>query len=355
MKNILCKTKLAFFSLLLFSAAAVFALPGFESPLADSSGDFVYYRDSSFKRESIIGFITFDEGTYGARYYSPADKKAKLTEKDITVYLSINPEGENLEITGEKIVGAATAEDTDIVNYIHSLFYTFVSARKKVSFEDMSLLKSTENLSEFGGEVVLEYDPFVPLFNIRSLSSAGKEILSVETAGRVLSSSDDTFSSYRGIKKLPQDKKRKIKKSNKDPLPVNYGKQKVTLDEAWTQSMENLWVLGDVAVLTMMSGDSIDKDSYFRALKSSLMGHTHSYPLWKHSKSEWENSADNLLAKSCVLWYSEGDGVTRVFKTLFREEDGIAHIFSLTVFEGAYQKNRAYFEKILHSWTLTLQ
>ena len=49
-------------------ALSLFALPGITSKINDQSGQFVYYKDSSFARESYFGILIYDEGTYGVRY-----------------------------------------------------------------------------------------------------------------------------------------------------------------------------------------------------------------------------------------------------------------------------------------------
>ena len=42
----------------------VAALPGTTQFIPDSAGEYVYYRDTSFTRESYIGLLMYDKGTY---------------------------------------------------------------------------------------------------------------------------------------------------------------------------------------------------------------------------------------------------------------------------------------------------
>ena len=51
--------------------AGLFAMPVFSSYLPDTSGEYVYYQDKTFERESYIGIIYYDDETFGIRYYSP--------------------------------------------------------------------------------------------------------------------------------------------------------------------------------------------------------------------------------------------------------------------------------------------
>ncbi|MBQ2529281.1 MAG: hypothetical protein II547_03395, partial [Treponema sp.] len=73
MKN-LKKVTLTVAVVALFSICA-HAVPGMVQYIPDTSGEYVYYSDKSFKRTSILGFLYYDDGTYAVRYYAPADTK----------------------------------------------------------------------------------------------------------------------------------------------------------------------------------------------------------------------------------------------------------------------------------------
>ena len=57
---------------LFFATAASHALPCVAQYIPDSSGEYVYYEDKSFKNETFVGFLYFNDTTYAARNYSPA-------------------------------------------------------------------------------------------------------------------------------------------------------------------------------------------------------------------------------------------------------------------------------------------
>ena len=113
------------FSIFILSISASFALPHVNSSVPDFSGQYVYYKDTSFERESYIGIVYYDESTYGLRYYAPATGKGSKfqPEKNIHILFTIDPDMENLELTGERILTSITPDDTDLVNYIHDFFY----------------------------------------------------------------------------------------------------------------------------------------------------------------------------------------------------------------------------------------
>ena len=84
--------------------AAVVALPGVTSYIPDSAGEYVYYRDTSFTRESYVGILMYDEATYQIRYFAPQDDQAKLPAKEIAILLTVDPKADVWAMTGEKIL-----------------------------------------------------------------------------------------------------------------------------------------------------------------------------------------------------------------------------------------------------------
>ena len=95
-----------------------FAIPGVETVFPISSGEYVFYRDYSFPTETYIGFLQYDNTTLAIRYYA---KNPESGLEDITVYFSFNPNSDFIDMTGEKIIGNVTAEDTETLNYLHDL------------------------------------------------------------------------------------------------------------------------------------------------------------------------------------------------------------------------------------------
>ena len=117
-------SKKSLFSVLFFSLfSCLFALPGVTKKIPDLSGQFVYYEDKSFERESYFGIIFYDEGTYGLRYFAPSktDVNPLLPKKDIQILFSLDITKKYVELTGERIISAITPEDTDIINYLHDM------------------------------------------------------------------------------------------------------------------------------------------------------------------------------------------------------------------------------------------
>lgn len=333
--------------------SAVHALPGVKQYIPDSSGEYVFYRDSSFKTETIVGFLYYNDSTYAARLYSPANAKAKSVEKDIVVYINIDPAKAGLELTGEKITGTVEG-NSDLVNYLHDLLYEFTSRRQKIVMETNAVQSVKDDFLQFGGNVTVKYNPFIPVFNIEEICAADKNpVLRVETAGILSDSSDSSFTDFKGVNGLPKDKKRVFKKDkHSTEVEVIGGTQKITLDTQWQQSMENLWLLGDYALLSVnemaMPKDLGGTEKAFDMLQNRFSrGTTHSYAVWQQSKI---TRTDKCLTIVNVFYQPDSGNVTRDFKVITAKSDGNLAMLVFTVFDGVYQKSRFYFDTILKSY-----
>ena len=156
---------------LFFATAASHALPCVAQYIPDSSGEYVYYEDKSFKNETFVGFLYFNDTTYAARIYSPASAKAKTLEKDITVYVNVDPSKAGFVLTGEKIEGTVEG-NADLVNYLHDMLYELSKRRQREVLENGNSLTVGDDFSQFGGPVKIKYNPLIPIFNIEEICGA---------------------------------------------------------------------------------------------------------------------------------------------------------------------------------------
>ena len=149
------------------SISAFFALPSVTSSVPDFSGQFVYYKDLSFERESYIGILFYDESTYALRYYAPATGKSKSfkPEKNIHILFTLDSTKNYVELTGERILTAIAPEDTDLVNYIHDFLYERTKCRQN-SGEVTEPKSDYQDYEQFGGKVTLYFNPLIPIFNL---------------------------------------------------------------------------------------------------------------------------------------------------------------------------------------------
>ncbi|MGN0728160.1 hypothetical protein, partial [Treponema sp.] len=313
-----------------------FSLPGVKQYIPDTSGEYVYYRDKTFRSAAIVGFLYYSEDTYAARFYSPADAEKKQPAKDITIYVSVNPDSaKGIEFTGEKIHGAVSQEDTDIINYMHDLFYEFTFRRQKAQLVSDQAVIERQDFPQFGGTVDIKFSSFVPIFNIAEIKAAdGQNIFSIETSGRLLSSEDKSFALFMGVEGLPKDKKRVLKKVKAEEQTVEFGSQKITLDTRWKHSMENLWLLEDFAILSMTSVEFPEeqKKSAMDILLRRVCQSTNlSYSISPQKKITVENDRVTVMN---VFYQPESENITRDFKIITQNKDGKISLCTLTLFDS---------------------
>ena len=116
--------KKSFLSILFaFTFFSVFAVPGVKQFIPDASGEYVYYKDSTFKRESYIGILVYDDANYKIRYFAPTDEASKLPEKEMSILVSVNKDSAFWDMTGEYIMTQVLpgTEDADLIKKISSL------------------------------------------------------------------------------------------------------------------------------------------------------------------------------------------------------------------------------------------
>lgn len=354
----------------------IFALPGFKPYLKDVSGDFVFYKDYTFKRESYVGFLMYDEGTYCARYFAP--KNEEKPAKEVKILFTVNTDKDFMELTGEKIISGREADDTEVINYLHDMIYELNARRIKVgsvapkdvkfSDDDVPFLRQgkivADEFMQFGGDVKVVYDYVVPLFNVKAVYDySGDAKFEVATIGRLTSSDDNSFDDFAGFAELEnfgKDKKKKsvaakkIKVSKKDVV-VNKTEdgQVIALDSGWSRSMDNLWMRGNDAVISAIkvskdfgAENELQADLGFM-LKQFLINASGVYRDWKSLFVDFDD--EDIKFQSLV--YQPGK-VTRNFIIIESEDEADdCAIMTLSVFENVYKKNSKYFNEILDSYS----
>ena len=340
----------------LFSSLA-FALPGVTSFLPDISGQYVYYKDTTFERESYTGFLFYNEGTYAIRYFAPMSKEKKLPEKDIRILFTLDTEKDYVELTGERIISAVTPDDTDLINYIHDILYELTSRRQKLPyFTDKTA--SRQEYEQFGGKVTIIFDALIPIFNLNSITTVdGKPAFTLITAGQLATSDDQTFFNFKGIPPIVTDKGHSFKQKKATTADFAYQSddgtvQNLHLDSHWKQSMDNLWLLGDNAILAVdvIKVPANAEKTYLPLLiRRMLLGTENSYPILGRLSVK---TTANKTEISNVHYKPSTESVTQDFKVLTQLKNGNLAFFTLTVFDGAYSKNKSYFQKIIDSYEI---
>ncbi|MCR4821758.1 MAG: hypothetical protein K5873_02665 [Treponema sp.] len=341
---------------LIVSGLSLFALPHVNPSVPDFSGQYVYYADSSFERESYIGIVYYDENTYALRYYAPACGKGKKfkPEKNIHILFSVDPEKENLELTGERILSTIQSDDTDLINYIHDFFYEMTKRRQNAG--DFNQPKSEyQDYPQFGGDVTLYFDPLIPIFNLERLESVDhKVILNIVTAGQLVSDKDQSFATFVGIDSKFKDKNHKFKKDKRaEVLEINYKAReesvelKAVLDSSWNAAAENFYTLNNLAVFTVNEVSSPMEGKLDVLKRRLILGTEMVYPDYTKQKIQDKNKGSLF---SQVSYHAENDSYTYDFKFIRPIDSKTVGLYTLTVFAGAYESNKKYFNEIIDSF-----
>lgn len=346
-KNFFCKKIVTAFAFVLISTANIFALPFVKNYLEDFSGNFVFYRDYTFTEESYIGFLTYGQGAYAIRYYKPASKENNL-ERDITVYITIDENEKDLKMTGETINGAYKNEDVDIVNYIHDLMYSLTAARQKVDLTSGKEQNQNAKIDVFGGDVKISYSPLVPIFNVYSINKTdGKKLFETVITGCMTSNGDKTFADFKG-KTSTSDKKRKLKlKKNAEEIEIKSDGMKISIDKNWTKAVDNLYLLGDVALLSFAPVKTSSKDFDFEMANMEryiyYSSDSAAFVDWRTKSKKTEGGKTTFVT---YHFNQKENYLLKTYSVLLKGKDSL-ELVRLSVYESAYEKNKAYFDGIL--------
>ncbi len=349
--------KLSSLFAVLFAVSSSFALPGVEQLVKDNPGQFVYYKDASFARESYLGVIYYDDSTYAFRYVAPQvdDKKNPKPKMEMQVFVTVDPSKSTLEFTGERVEPyPRSQEETDIINYIHDFAYEMTSRRQKAGPVEEKKTVS-QDYEQFGGFVKIEYDPLIPIFNLsKIIDSEGKEAFCIVTAGQLVSSSDTSFQAFEGIPQMVSDKAHSFKpskKAKKNKITIaddNALSQEFMLDSQWEQvNGMNVWTLDKVSTISSITinANGVSKEKLLRAI---LLGRDHSYPDWSYLKIE--SKKDGTISVEPIYYNADSKSFMYNFKVVKNLKDGLSSIFDFSVYAGAYTPNKKYFNAILNSY-----
>lgn len=364
--------KKTFLSLLLINLSfLIFALPGFTSYIEDRPGEYVYYRDYSFTRESYIGILTYDASTYEIRYYAPADGTTLQPEKAISLAVAINPESDHWDMIGEKVIAGISDDpnDIDILNYMHDILYEFSSRRIHLgdlnpeTNENYKTTNSTNMLEQgitdgqeyeqFGGSVFVKFNPIIPLFNIKSIKGSDDTLLlDCVTIGSIRSGDDPAFRNFKGLKKTTKTELEKNFKNKAKTVKIaSESKQNFTIDQNWEQPLANIWNLGNEAVITTFTFDSFSdipaKDSKM-LIRYLLASSADAYT--DISTAEVLTDKKNKQFKiTCDTYQTSG---TAIKNTKYLQDSANPLYFSLAVYAEGFEARSAYYNKILKSYKI---
>jgi hypothetical protein len=334
--------------LLALFCAAVWALPGIETYLPDTSGEYVVYQDFSYDEETYVGFLFYDEETYGAFISTPA------TGSHISLLFNVDPSAEELVFTGERILSdIANQDDITAVNYLHDLLYELTQLRGEVNGTVLlSEVRDTRDFPLFGGEMVCVYDYYIPLFNLQRVEDAqGAVQFDLVRMGQILADDDTDFYNFTpmAIDYAPYTPEFTINEGT--PGEVYYlDDMSLDLDGQWMQSAQNIWFLGDAAMLWVdvvsINPEFLERNGYSTQeyfVRRFSLSAQNKWGIIPELNVTWSK---NRLRLDNVFYNPQTNTETREIKVFTDRGNGTMSAKTLTVFESIYLNHSDYFDAI---------
>lgn len=305
------------------------------------SGDFVIYRDYSWKNPTWIGFLYYDDSTYGAMLYTPA------TNSRVTILFSCEAKNKELVLTGQKMISPITPEDTAAVNYLMTILPTLY-AQRMLPTHTSGLFAGAQSKTEddtFGGAVTLQFENYIPLFHLKTLTNNAKGlVLELVEFGSIQSDDEPLFYAYKPPEPKPSTQPFTLAKMRTQEPITLYGVV-LQLDSQWKKIADNSFLCGDTAFL-MVTPLSVPKTGggglkpqvqLLRYFLSSSPTVKSMYPHARISGTEKQFTVEQLIYDVKL------QKLTKDIKQCIKHEDGTYLIISLTVDSAAYSAQTEYF------------
>ena len=318
--------------------------PTTESTQGTFSGDYVIYRDYSWKAPTWIGFLYYNDGTYGAfiRTDEPGNPHT------VSILFSTQVEKGQLVLTGQQIISSITSDDTFGVNYLMELLpklyelKTFPRAGK-APFGTATVRKQME---EFGGTVTLNFQSFVPLFHLKTITGVKKEtVLELTEIGSINGNGESVFYGYDPVEPQQDTNVFTLNKAAKKET-VTVSGVRLHLDSQWKKIADNSFLCGNTAFLTVstINVPPAENGNPLSAPEQLLRLLTASSPYAKIllSYTTVEGKQTTFTLKQSV-YDVESKKISKDIKRCIKNKDGSFTIVSLTVNSHAYSAEQAYF------------
>ena len=309
-----------------------------------SSGDYIVYKDASWKDEAYLGFMYYNDSSIGTFLYLPSYSLR------VCILFSVEDLNGELVLTGQKILGEQRNDELYVlvVNYLMdilpNLYKTKIKPNKKVG-----IIKKEEkifNTEQFGPSCTFYYSSYIPFFYLDSISDEnGKKVLRLEEMGRI--KDDSAFFSFEPIKiprikwsELTLEKNQKKEKKSVEGVTFN-------LDSQWKQIADNSFFMGDIAFLTVNKVDEkrfsdISKDAISSMVKVFTMSSKDSKVL--HEMTELIENKRGVFIKTEHYDVLAKKMIKDIKAVIKRKNEYV--VVSLTVDAAYYKWNSSYFDNL---------
>lgn len=182
------------------------------------------------------------------------------------------------------------------------------------------------------------------MFNIKQVfSDESAPEFFIVTAGQLTSATDKTFEKFKGFPEKLQDAAHKMPKSKKlTPLTFKTEDGKnILLDSSWTQSMDNVFMQGDAALISVSTIPHAPIDFLIRQL---LLSTEDSYLNWNLTEITEENGKIKING----LYYQPSTkNLSKNYKIAMKNNSYYDFV-TMTVYYSIFEKNRKYYINIIN-------
>ncbi|HNQ96910.1 MAG TPA: hypothetical protein PKH81_02355 [Treponemataceae bacterium] len=333
--------------------------PSFPEPL---HGEWVLYRDYSWKDPTWVGFMYYDDSAWAALLVTPA------TGTRVSILFRTENADGTMILLGQRNLGSPTPDDTLPINYLmgllpdlHAWRYEALSSSAKkdrgAHKGRSSLLPpamvSRRDIRSFGGAVSLLWKPEIAAFNLDSITASdGSPRLRLALQGRISSGSDNDFFTL----EPPTDQAVQTRPAADITLQPSKNREKrvvdgvtLSLDSSWTMIADNTFFMGNEAMLIV---DTLDVRLMGLASVNlplemlRLFSRSGKDAVMDVSSHALSGSAKRFRIESVVRDRQTGR-VNRDIKVCIPQSDGAkCALVSLSVSDDFYQANKKYFESL---------
>ena len=338
--------RLIIYCMMTFIPVFLFAAqkPVTEAAQGTFSGDYVIYRDYSWKAPTWIGFLYYNDETYGAFIHTQTPEKTST----VSILFSGKIEKGQLVLTGQQIISSITPDDTFGVNYLMSLLPKLYELKTlpragKAPFGTATVRKQME---EFGGAAALDFQSFIPLFHLKTITGANKETaLELIEIGSINGNGESVFYGYSPAEPKQDENTFSLDKTAKKET-INVSGISLHLDSQWTKIADNSFLCGNTAFLTVStvnlppaeSGNQLSASE--RLIRLLTASSPYVKALLPYTIAEGTPSAFTLTQS---VYDIESKKISKDIKRCIKNKDGSFTIISLTVNSYAYSAAQAYF------------
>lgn len=307
-----------------------------------NSGDYVIYKDNSWKEPAWIGFLYYNANTIGSFLYTA---KGKTVIKILFTGEELNGE---FVITGQNIISGANNDSNYIygVNYLMEILPKLYAWKREPTNKSIVIKRASEfiNEAQFGGENEIRFSSYIPLFHIESiLDKESRPIFTLEEIG--LTQDEKQFFDFSPIESIEIRNSDFALNENAEKKPIAINGIYINLDSQWEQIADNSFLLGNEAFLVVTPVDLQNMPGEKNDFLIKYLSSSGKLVKVLAAKTDISGSANNFKIKNQV-YDCKTKTIKYDIKLIKNIEDSKYIITGLTVDKSIYEKYKNYFDNL---------